>query len=340
VRGPVLAMAFLVMARSGTALAAPPAELAPPRPPSSPVNAAPVPPATPAAVPSPRASSGAKFAVVGIGPASLASNLAAALEAAAAAGLVASGAEVVARPSTGPAAGSCDTPACLRGLASASGARYLLRGTCAIEASTYRVHLELVDGMSGTVAAARGDTCEICTEHDVVEATNIAASALKATLDRTPKIGAQAGAQIGAQTGAPAGAPAKVPPAADLSKGDAASRTHAAARPGWLRVAPWVAFAAAAGAIGAGAWYLSLNGNGTDRYYAEPDMSARFYDTGWQGGAWIGAGVVAAALGVLALTWTPSPGDKAASQGATRSVSVRPTGLSLSPAGVAAWTRF
>ena len=184
--------------------------------------------------------------------------------------------------------------------------------------------------MSGTVAAAREDTCEICTEHDVVEATNIAASALKATLDRTPQPGALVH-------------PA---PGADISTGDATGGSGSpSARPRWLRVAPWVAFAAAAGAIGAGAYYLSWNdkGQGSDLLNKEP---TRFYDTGWQGGAWIGAGVVAAALGVLALTWTPSngsapaPGSTTSAGSASAAAAIRPTGVSLSPAGIAAWTRF
>jgi hypothetical protein len=276
--------------------------------------------------------------VVGIGPASLSANLAATLEAAAVAGLAASGGEVVARALTVRPAGSCDTPACLRGVASASGARYLLRGTCEIEGSNYRVRLELVDSVSGTVAATRQDTCEICTEHDVVEATNIAASALKATLDRT--------AGRAAERTTRSGPPGHAAPGADLSKTDAASGTgSAAARPGWLRVAPWVAFVAAAGAFGAGGYYLSLNGKGTD--YNTESAPTRFYDTvWWQGGALIGAGVVAAALGVLALTWTPSVAGAAAPAGGTSTssesaaASVRPTGVSLSPGGVAAWTRF
>lgn len=333
-RGPILAIAFLTMVRSSSAMAGPPSELASPQSPASPVNAPPTPVAAPATAPSPRASSGAKFGVVGIGPASLPANLAGALEAAAAAGLAASGGEVVARSLTVRPAGSCDTPACLRGVAGASGARYLLRGTCAIEGSNYRVRLELVDSVSGTVAAAREDPCEICTEHDVVEATNIAASALKATLDRT------------ADRTARSSPPSHTAPGSDLSRRDPASGTGPAApRPGWLRVAPWVAFAAAAGAIGAGAYYLSLNDEGID-YVKDANMYARFKDTRWQGGPFIGAGVVAAALGVLALTWTPSVSGAAAPASGTSTssdsaaASVRPTGVSLSPAGVAAWTRF
>jgi hypothetical protein len=326
-RGPSLVIALFVslMARPGMAVATPTGGLPSPPPP---VSAAPAPAAVPATAPSPRAVSTTKFGVLGIGPASLPNNLAAALEAAAAAGLTASGGDVLARALTVREAGSCDTAACVRGVAADSGARYLLRGTCQIDASTYRVRLELVDGASGTVAAAREDTCEICTEHDVIDATNIAASALKATLDRT----------------ATPGTAARVAPAVDLSKRDAAGKTGpAVTRPLWLRVAPWVAFVAAAGAIGAGAYYLSLNDKRTSN--DELGQPTRIYDTGWQGGPLIGAGVVAAALGVLALTWTPSAEGTAASPGRTAprsapAATVRPTGVSLSPAGFSAWTRF
>lgn len=330
VRGSLLILPVsMVVTWSGRAAASPPAELA--APPPSAATAAPATSTAPATPPSARTPSGAKLGVLGIGPATLPANLAAALESAAAAGLAASGGEVVARALTARPPGSCDTAACLRGVSGASGARYLLRGTCQIEASNYRVRLELVDGVSGTVAAAREDTCEICTEHDVVEAANIAASALKVDFDRT------------AERTAKASTPAPAARGADLSKTDAAGgRGSGAPRPTWLRVAPWVAFAAAAGAIGAGAYYLWLNDLGTD-YDRMAMMYTRFNDTRWEGGALIGAGVVAAALGVLALTWTPSSGGAAApARGAsTRAPSpAQPTGVSLSPAGFAAWTRF
>ena len=279
--------------------------------------------------------SGSRFGVVGIGPASLPPTLATQLDAAAAAGLTASGATVVGRELTARPAGSCDGPTCLQQVARASGAQYLLRGTCVIEGSTYRVHLDLVDGSTGTVALSRQDTCEICTEHDVVEATNIAASALKATFDRTPRPSA-----VSASSARTIAYP---PPAGvDLRAG----QDHADQGPPlWLRVAPWVAFAAAAGAIGTGVYYLSRSGQTSCGKFAdEATGCTRLYSTGLQGGLWLGAGAVAGALGVLALTLTPSspPGSGAsrASNEPRRAPLRPPVGLTLSPAGVSAWTRF
>ena len=272
------------------------------------------------------------FGVVAIGPSSLPRAFAAELETAAAAGLAASGGAVVPRPLTARAAGSCETPDCLQGLARGSGAEYLLRGSCEIAASTYRVHLELVDGASGTVAVAREDTCEICTEHDVVEATNIAASALKATLDHDRPAGGRAA------------------PGANLVRGPREGERNERV-PAWRRAAPWVAFVAAAGAIGVGAYYLSLNDDpaSCDIKVDGKTLCRSLYTTGWEGAAFIGAGVIAGALGVVALTWTPSPREgtgpkttpRPRSEGPDgRPAATRPMGVSFSPAGVTAWSRF
>jgi len=311
---------------------------APPAPPpgaaARPAGTASTAVASPASAPSPTegAGSAATFGVVGIGPASLPPTLAAQLDSAAAAGLAASGATVVGRALTARPAGSCDGPTCLQQVARASGARYLLRGTCVIEGSTYRVHLDLVDGSTGAVALSRKDTCEICTEHDVVEATNIAASALKATFDRT------------ARPVPVAVAVAPRPPASvDLRSGhDHADRGP----PLWLRAAPWVAFAVAAGAIGTGAYYLSRNGEPTDcgSLDGKKDVCPNLYSTGLRSGLWLGGGALAGALGVLALTLTPSSPARAATKSGTSGPQhaqlARPVGLTLSPSGVSAWTRF
>jgi hypothetical protein len=225
-------------------------------------------------------------------------------------------------------------------VARASGARYLLRGTCVIEGSTYRVHLDLVDGSTGTVALSRQDTCEICTEHDVVEATNIAASALKATFDRTPR--------VSTTTSTPSAGTVVYPPPAgvDLRAGD----DHADQGPPlWLRVAPWVAFAAAAGAIGMGVYHLSHTGQKTPCDLDAGDGSnmklcTRLYSTGLDGGLWLGAGGLAGALGVLALILTPSSSPPAATNGGPSGPQgprlASPVGLRLSPGGISAWTRF
>ena len=268
---------------------------------------------------------------MGIGPPSLPPTLTTQLENAAASGLAASGATVVGRGLTARPAGSCEGPTCLQQVARSSGARYLLRGTFEIEGSTYRVHLDLIDGATGAVALSRQDTCEICTEHDVVEAINMAASALKATFDRTVRASA-----VAAAPHPPAGV--------DLRSG----HDHVDQRPPlWLRIAPWVAFAAAAGAIGTGVYYLSHNGEQTscDLPISEGKYACRdIHRTGLQGGLWIGGGALAGALGVLALTLTPSSPSSAATNhgpsGLQHALLTRPVGLTLSPSGVSAWTRF
>jgi len=286
------------------------------------------PPASPASSPA-TAGSGAKFGVVGIGPASLPPTLAAQLDSAAATGLAASGATIVGRELTARPAGSCEGPTCLQQVARASGAQYLLRGTCVIEGSTYRVRLDLVDGSTGAVAVSRQDTCEICTEHDVVEATNIAASALKATFDRNLRAAATAAA-----------APRPVASVDLRSRPDRADRTV----PLWLRAAPWVAFAVAAGAIGTGAYYLSRNGEGVSCDLGEEKLCRNLHTTGLRSGLWLGGGALAGALGVLALTLTPSSPAPAAtnhgSPGPQHAQLAPPVGLTLSPTGVAAWARF
>ena len=205
-----------------------------------------------------------------------------------------------------------------------------------IEGSTYRVRLDLVDGSTGAVAVSRQDTCEICTEHDVVEATNIAASALKATFDRTAH----------ASTVSPAGTVPNPPPAGvDLTS--IPDHADPAGPPMWLRVAPWVAFAAAAGAIGTGVYYLAHDGEMTSCNLMTDDGKPLCRDinkTALQGGLWLGAGAVAGALGVIALVLTPSsPAPAAVNQGPASSRYARlpnPVGLTLSPTGVSAWTRF
>ncbi len=274
---------------------------------------------------------------VEVGPAGLPRGLATQLEAAATAGLVAAGATVLPR-SPSPPPGSCPTgAACVQPTTGpGGGAITLLRGTCQIEGSTYRVHLELVDPRSGSVLMSRDDLCEICTEKDVTESTNIAASALKAALDQ-------------AQTRAPrvpaiVAAPAAAPVALDLRDQD-----HRRGPGQFLRrAAPWIAVGAGAYAIGAGIYFLSLSGKETG-YDMNRKVNAKIYDTTGQGLIWIGAGAAVAAAG---LVFVIRDGREAGREPMKRSDSEsnsppsppasprRPVGIAVSPSGLAAWGTF
>jgi hypothetical protein len=276
---------------------------------------------------------------VEMGPAGLPRGLATQMEAAATAGLVAAGATVLPR-SPSPPPGSCPNgAACAHPTTGpGGGAITLLRGTCQLEGSTYRVHLELVDTRSGSVLMSRDDLCEICTEKDVTESTNIAASALKAALDqartRAPRVPAIVAA------------PAAAPVALDLRDQD-----HRRPPGHFLRrAAPWIAVGAGAYAIGAGIYFLSLSGKETN-YNGDLKVNTRIYDTTRQGLIWLGAGAAVAAAGMVfvirdgretgmePIKHSGSDSDSSSPPSPSAS-SRRPVGIAVSPSGLAAWGMF
>jgi hypothetical protein len=239
-----------------------------------------------------------KIGVAGIGAPTFPAELSAKLEAAAAAGLTASGASVVA-----PTAARCADATCRQKLADQTGARDWLRGNGRIDGSTYHLHLEIVDARTEAVLVARDDVCELCTEAEAAEATNIAASALKAALDRLPRPAAELPA-----------APA-LGSTSSRSSDQGGSRVEANRRPLWQRALPWVAIAVGAGAIGVGAYDLSRNGDGAA---CQSNDCVRTYDTGGRGGLWLGVGAALAATGVVVLTLSSRghPGPEPASASA------------------------
>ncbi len=106
------------------------------------------------------------------------------LTAAVAGGLVASGADVVdsataARSVAAKGLAGCDTSTCRIAIAEATGARLLLRGRVETVGRSYTVHLEMIDGDTGTLIGVHEDRCEICTENEAYEAASMAASELK-----------------------------------------------------------------------------------------------------------------------------------------------------------------
>jgi hypothetical protein len=250
------------------------------------------------APPTPAAAT-AKFRVEPLGPATLPAEFAERLATAAGAGLTAAGAEVL------PATSAAGTPT--------ASPDYLLRGTCEVEGSTYRLHLELVDARTNAVAVGRDDLCEICTETEAAEATNVAASAIKVALE----------GKLRAASAPPPLAPAQ----------PAAPPPEVRAVAPWRRALPWVAFGVGAAALGTGIYYLAIDGKGTD-YAADRGDNTRLYDTTWR---WaipsLGVGAAAVVVGILTL-------PHAASRGPEATTATRAQGVTLTPGGLAAWGTF
>jgi len=264
---------------------------------SFPARAADVVPTAP--VPTPTAT----FSVVEIGPGSLPRSLTADLEAAAAAGLAAAGAKVVPRVPAAPGQPGPDT---------------LLRGTCQVDGSTYRLHLMLEDAQTGNTLVARDDVCEICTEKDAADAVNIAASALKTALDHTPRTATQ-----------PAAKAAPIP-APDVRAGSA---SRPATRSRWRRILPWVAVGAGAAVMGVGAYYLAIDGKQLD---CSGGICGRSYDSKAWGieGLAIGAAVAATGLVFVLLPPRASDSPRAAAP------PPRTVGVTVLPNALAAWGTF
>ena len=272
--------------------------------------------------------------VVSIGPATLPAEFASRLASAAAAGLTAAGAEVVPAAAAPTAPDACVGPACGPAPVVSAAARFLLSGTCVVEGSTYRLHLELIDTRTNTVAVGRDDLCEICTETEVADATNIAASALKVALDRSLRPLVQA------------------PPAASLKGPGEGGASGAPATPAWRRALPWVAFGASAAALGAGVYTWSRNGGQTTDSTYGTSPNNRIYDTVWVNALpLLGVGVAAAVVGVLTLPHArppahtdepsspPAPGVPTSAPGPT-GTPPRTQGLLVGPRGVTAWATF
>lgn len=264
--------------------------------------------------PPPKASAG-KIGVAALGAPGLSTELRLKMEEAAAAGLRASGAEVISsaelsRARSAAALGACTDTSCEQKLAQLTDTRYWLRGNVALDTSTYRIHLELTDARSGSVVSARDDSCDICTEADATEAVNMAASTLKAaakanlTAAAAPVRAPAVAPPVTAPPAPAAGTSENGTPAPPLEGGTTDSGVDQAGggRPTWLRVLPWVAFAGAAGALAGGAYLWSVDG---DTETCPPDRDGNVCtgtkDTRPWKYVYTGAGVVLAAAGVVLL---------------------------------------
>ena len=132
-----------------------------------------------------------RIAVLGVSAEQLRPEVREKIASAVAGGLAASGADVVDSAATAKGAAAkgisdCETPTCRIAIADATGARYLMRGSVQTMGRNYTVHLEMIDGTTGTVIGVREDRCEICTENEAYETASVTASALKAEVVKRP----------------------------------------------------------------------------------------------------------------------------------------------------------
>ena len=187
------------------------------------------------------------------------------IAAAVAGGLAASGADVVDSAATTKGAAAkgisdCETPTCRIAIADATGARYLMRGSVETMGRSYTVHLEMIDGTTGTVIGVREDRCEICTENEAYETASVTASALKAEVVKRPAAGPKA-TDVDAPRCAVTRRQQAIPrPVTNGEAGGAPSMVSTGAegargrqdRPPRMRAWAWAAIGAGAAAIAAG----------------------------------------------------------------------------------------
>lgn len=244
-----------------------------------------------------------RIAVLGVTAEQLRADVREKIAAAIAGGLAASGADVVDSAATikdAEAKGirDCETPTCRIAIADATGARYLMRGSIETMGRSYRVHLEMIDGTTGTVIGVREDKCEICTENEAYETASMTASTLKAEVVKRPpaKIDGQDAHKIAITD-------VVYPP----GKGTAGTSIVATGTPEGGEQAPprmrswgWAALGAGAAAIAAGIVYVAIDGRMTGG--AElPNRGKDTYTTRGWGIALISGGALGAVLGTTLL---------------------------------------
>jgi len=240
-----------------------------------------------------------RIAVVGLTSAKASAEVRERLDAAVAAGLAASGAEVVgaaetARRLAARGAGGCDSAACLAAVAQEAGARYVVRGSVEVDGRSYLVRLEMLDGAG--VIESREDRCEICTEAEAYETASVSASALKAAVAKRLAAANAAGTAPPAPPAAATPPPAAPAPASALT----VSTTAAPDRAPRSRLLPLVALGAGLAGVVTGVVLLSIDREGTCSH-APGDLCERRYRTKTSGLAFTGVGGVLAALGAVFL---------------------------------------
>ena len=225
------------------------------------------------------------------------------IDAAVAGGLAASGAEVIDSAATTKDAEAkgihgCETPTCRIAIADATGARYLMRGSVDTMGRSYTVHLEIIDGTTGTVIGVREDRCEICTENEAYETASMTASALKAEVVKRPSVvngGPDPGKIAITDVTYPANGTAGTTIVTTKS-GPAGGEESQPHMRGW----GWATMGAGAAALAAGIVLVAIDGRGTCG--AEPpDKCKSLFTTRGGGIALITGGVLGAVLGTTLL---------------------------------------
>jgi hypothetical protein len=285
-----------------------------------------------------RGADGGKLDTIGVapfGPGTLPSDLRSRLEESATAGLLATGARVatrasVAKAEAGAGLGSCGGDSgCLARLSAATGARLWLRGLYSTDGSTYHIHLDLFDpaagGGAGAVVAARDDTCEICTEAEVGEMTNVAASALRASWRRSAGVPVAAAVARGRPPDglAQSGGEGRATRITVTTSSGPAPVLASSKRPLWGQVLPVALLVAGAAAGGAGIYLAHENNRDTDYIpgaTAGELVPRSRYDTGKWAIASFGAAAVLVGAAVTLFVLS-DPGTSAASASASASAS-------------------
>jgi TolB-like protein len=248
-----------------------------------------------------------RIAVLGVSAEQLHPEVREKIAAAVAGGLAASGADVVDSAATAKGAAAkgitdCETPTCRIAIADATGARYLMRGSVQTMGRNYTVHLEMIDGTTGTVIGVREDRCEICTENEAYETASVTASALKAEVVKRP-----AAPGDGADGRKIAVTDVAYAPVKDAPTGSEVSASGTAPTggepPPRMRPWGWAAIGAGAAAIAAGLVLISFDGQqqSCTRTNGPMELCPRTYSNGGGGIALITGGVLGAVLGTTLL---------------------------------------
>ena len=248
-----------------------------------------------------------RIAVLGVSAEQLRAEVREKIAAAVSGGLAASGADVVDSAATAKGAAAkgitdCETPTCRIAIADATGARYLMRGSVQTMGRNYTVHLEMIDGTTGTVIGVREDRCEICTENEAYETASVTASALKAEVVKRP-----AAPGDGPEARKIAVTDVAYPAVKDSPAGPAVSAGGTTPGDGEpppkMRPWGWAAIGAGAAAIAAGIILVSIDGQQKScvRTGGPMDQCPRIYTTQGGGIALITGGVLGAVLGTTLL---------------------------------------
>ena len=244
-----------------------------------------------------------RIAVLGVSAEQLRPEVREKIASAVAGGLAASGADVVDSAATAKGAAAkgitdCETPTCRIAIAEATGARYLMRGSVQTMGRNYTVHLEMIDGTTGTVIGVREDRCEICTENEAYETASVTASALKAEVVKRPAApGDGAEARKIAVTDVAYPAVKDAPTAPMVSASGSPPDREAPPR---MRPWGWAAIGAGAAALAAGIVLVAIDGHGTCGA-DPPDQCKNMYTTRGGGIALITGGALGAVLGTTLL---------------------------------------